>query len=45
MLRHIFLTDKFGEVDKEKHDIAEEMGHSVSMQDAYIKNDGVVSFK
>jgi len=45
MLRHIFITDKFGEVDKEKHDIAEEMGHSVSMQDAYIKNDGVVSFK
>jgi hypothetical protein len=45
MLRHIFITDKFGEVDKEKHDIAEEMGHSVSTQDAYIKNDGVVSFK
>lgn len=45
MLRHIFITDKFGEVDKEKNAIAEEMGHSVSMQDAYIKNDGVVSFK
>jgi hypothetical protein len=45
MLRHIFITDKFGETDKEKTAIAEEMGHSVSMQNDYIKHDGVVSFK
>lgn len=35
-LRHIFLNDKFGESLDARKKIAEEMGHSVSMQQQYI---------
>lgn len=37
MLRHIYLTHKFGKVDKERKEIAEKMAHSVSMATDYIK--------
>jgi len=39
MLRHIFLTDKYGSVAKEQEKDAKAMGHSVSMAREYIKND------
>lgn len=35
-LRHIYLTDKYGKVMKEKEEDAEAMGHSVSQQGDYI---------
>jgi len=35
-LRHIYLTDKYGEVSKEKEADAQAMGHSVSQQGDYI---------
>lgn len=38
MLRHIFISHKFGNVNKEQQDIAKKMSHSVSMQKDYIKN-------
>jgi len=37
MLRHIYLTHKFGKVDKERKEIAEKMAHSVSMATDYVK--------
>ncbi len=36
MLRHIYLTNKFGDSFEEKKEIAKEMGHSVSQQQDYI---------
>lgn len=37
MLRHIFLTGKFGKVNEEQKEIASDMGHSVDMARDYIK--------
>lgn len=37
MLRHIFLSDKFGNVSDEQQQTAKEMSHSVDMQKQYIK--------
>lgn len=40
MIRHIVLTDKFGETMKEAQQMADLMGHSVStQQEKYVKND------
>jgi len=39
MLRHIVITDKFKNVEEEKKKLANEMGHSVSTQNKYIKNE------
>lgn len=39
MLRHIFLTDKYGEEMKEKQKDAKAMGHSLTTQADYIKDD------
>lgn len=39
MLRHSFLSDKFGKVEKEREMLADEMAHSVSMQTGYIRQD------
>ena len=40
MLRKIYLTEKFGDVKKEKEEVAKNMGHSVSTQsDVYTKDD------
>lgn len=36
-LRHIYINDKFGDSLKERKDIAEAMGHGLSMQTKYIK--------
>jgi len=39
MLRHIVLSEKFGEVKSEMENMAEKMGHSVStQQQIYVKN-------
>jgi len=37
MLRHIFLSNKYGDVLNEKEEDAKAMGHSVNMQNDYIK--------
>jgi integrase len=37
MLRHVFITHKFGDLKREREDIANKMGHSTDMQDIYIK--------
>lgn len=37
MLRHIFLSEKFGDTVKEMEQVAEDMGHSVAQQKEYIK--------
>lgn len=39
MLRHIFLSDKYGDLINEQKEDARAMGHSVEMQKEYIKND------
>lgn len=39
MLRHIFLTHKYGDELKERQKTAEAMGHSISQQTDYIKFD------
>jgi integrase len=39
MIRHIFLSHKFGDNLNERKDIAEKMGHSAEMQTEYIKTD------
>lgn len=39
MLRHIFLSDKFGKETQEREQVAEQMGHSVAQQSEYIKLD------
>ena len=39
MLRHIFITDKFGKQKEEQSKVASEMGHSVQTQGEYIKDD------
>mgnify|MGYP003131945310 CR=1 FL=1 len=39
MLRHIVLSEKFGDVKKEMEDMAEKMGHDVNtQQQIYVKN-------
>lgn len=39
MLRHIILSEKFGEMKKEQEKMAEKMGHSVNTQQTiYVKN-------
>ena len=37
MLRHIFLSNKYGDVIKEQKEDAAAMGHSVQMQKDYVK--------
>lgn len=37
VLRHSYLSSKYGKVLQERKDDAEIMGHSISQQDAYIK--------
>jgi len=37
MLRHIFLSDKYGKVIADQEQTAKDMGHSVAMQKEYIK--------
>ena len=40
MIRHIVLTEKFGETMKEAKEMADMMGHSVkTQQEKYVKND------
>ncbi len=39
MLRHIYLSDKYGKVNEEMKQDAEIMGHNLKMQKEYIKND------
>ena len=39
LLRHIYITNRFKDVNKEMQDTALKMGHSVSQQKEYIKND------
>jgi hypothetical protein len=39
MLRHIFISHKFGDVLKVQKDLAEKMGHSLTEQRFYVKND------
>lgn len=39
MLRHIFLSDKYGKVNEEMKKDAENMGHDINMQKEYIKKD------
>lgn len=39
MLRHIYLSSKYGDILKEQEKDAEIMGHSVSMQREYIKTE------
>jgi hypothetical protein len=36
MLRHSYLTSKYGSVNAEKEKDAIDMGHSVAMQSAYV---------
>ena len=38
MLRHMYLTHKYGDVVKEQKEDAKKMAHSVDMQKDYIKN-------
>ena len=45
MLRHIFLTDKYGDEMKEKQKDSVAMGHSLETQTAYIKNDDDIKKK
>ena len=40
MLRHIYLSSKYGAVNEEMKEDAEKMGHSTSVQKSYIKKDG-----
>ena len=37
-LRHIFLSDKYGDTVKDMKEDAEKMGHTVETQKTYIKN-------
>ena len=39
MLRHIYISDKFEPMSKEKQEVAEKMLHSVSEQGVYAKED------
>lgn len=39
MLRHIYLSDKFGKVSDEQKEVAKQMSHSVNMQKDYVKKD------
>lgn len=39
MLRHIYLSDKYGEEIEEMKEDAESMGHSLSQQKDYVKKD------
>jgi integrase len=44
MLRHIFLSDKYGDLFKDSKTDADAMGHSLEQQRAYIKNKLNVKF-
>jgi integrase len=44
MLRHIFLTDKYGDLFKTSQEDADAMGHSTDEQKKYIKNKLNVKF-
>lgn len=39
MLRHIYLTHKYGDTYKEREIVSKKMGHSVSTQNKYVKKD------
>jgi hypothetical protein len=39
MLRHSFLSDKFGKVEQEREVVADEMGHNMATQATYIRRD------
>lgn len=39
MLRHMYLSSKYGEVNEEMKDDAAKMGHSVAVQKSYIKKE------
>jgi hypothetical protein len=39
MLRHIYLSDKYKDINEEMKKDAEAMGHSVREQKEYIKKD------
>ena len=41
LIRHIYITNKFGNIEKEQEDVAYKMGHSKSTQQDYIKNDNI----
>lgn len=45
MLRHIYLTNKYGEDTKEKIKDAKAMSHSVDTQKTYIKDDSKILYK
>jgi hypothetical protein len=38
MIRHVYLSDKYGDVKDEMKQDADMMGHSVNTQDKYVKN-------
>lgn len=38
MIRHIFLSEKFGDVKEEMKKVAEEMSHSLAQQSEYVKH-------
>jgi hypothetical protein len=39
MLRHVVLTEKFGDVKKQMEEMADKMGHDINTaQQIYIKN-------
>ena len=40
MLRHIYLTNKYGDLLKEQKDDSAKMSHSIGMQREYIKDEG-----
>ena len=37
LLRHIYLTEKYGKVQEEMQNVSEAMGHSTAEQALYIK--------
>jgi hypothetical protein len=39
MLRHVYLSSKYGDTMKEMEEVADEMGHSTAVQKEYIKYD------
>lgn len=42
MLRHIYLTGKYGDKVQEMKETAEKMGHNTQTQKEYIKNDSLI---
>lgn len=37
MIRHIFISEKFPNVDDERQEVADQMGHSIDQQEKYAK--------